>query len=123
MIDLERSLEELAGRIEIPGEPWFADDVLRRLDEPRVRPIRRRMPLVVGLVAAAIIVLLVVPGPRRAVGRWLGFDSVRIEPGAPAELLAIRADSLREAIATAPLDRLVIHAGRLVSRTRVTSDP
>jgi len=81
MIDLERSLEELAGRIEIPGEPWFADDVLRRIDEPRVRPIRRRMPLVVGLVAAAIIVLLVVPGPRRAVGRWLGFDSVRIEPG------------------------------------------
>ena len=24
---------------------------------------------------------------------------------------------------TAPLDRLVIHAGRVVSRTRVTSDP
>jgi hypothetical protein len=81
MIDLERSLEELAGRIEIPGEPWLADDVLRRIDEPRVRPIRRRVPLVAGLVAAAIIVLLVLPGPRRAVARWLGFDSVRIEPG------------------------------------------
>jgi cytosine/creatinine deaminase len=53
----------------------------------------------------------------------LGLPAVRIEPGAPAELLAIRADSLREAIATAPLDRLVIHAGRVVSRTRVTSDP
>jgi hypothetical protein len=26
-------------------------------------------------------VLIVVPGPRRAVARWLGFDSVRIEPG------------------------------------------
>ena len=53
----------------------------------------------------------------------LGLPPVRIEPGAPAELLAIRADSLREAIATAPLDRLVIHDGRVVSRTRVTSDP
>lgn len=53
----------------------------------------------------------------------LGLPPVRIEPGAPAELLAIRADSLREAIATAPLDRLVIHDGRVVSRTSVTSDP
>ena len=42
MIDLERSLEELAGRIEIPGEPWFADDVLRRIDEPRVDSDRLR---------------------------------------------------------------------------------
>ena len=41
-----------------------------------------------------------------------GCRPCRIEPGAPAELLAIRADSLREAIATAPLDRLVVHAGR-----------
>ena len=42
-------------------------------------------------------------------GRLLGLPPVRIAPGAPAELLAIRADSLREAIATAPLDRIVIH--------------
>ena len=81
MIDLERSLEELAARIEMPGEPWLADDVLRRIDRPRVRPIRRRVPLVAGLVAAAIVVLVILPGPRRAVARWLGFDSVRIEPG------------------------------------------
>ncbi len=53
----------------------------------------------------------------------LGLPPVAIEPGAPAELLAIRAESVREAIATAPLDRVVIHRGRVVSRTRVTSDP
>ena len=63
---------------------------------------------------------LAVSGSSRAL---LGLPPVSIEPGAPAELLAIRADSLREAIATAAQDRLVIHAGRLVSRTRVTSDP
>jgi hypothetical protein len=80
MIDLERSLEELADRIEIPGEPWLADDVLRRVRETPARH-RRPLPLVAGLVAAAIVLLLLLPGPRRAVARWLGFDSVRIEPG------------------------------------------
>ena len=39
------------------------------------------LPLVAGLVGAAIVVLFVLPGPRHAVARWLGFDSVRIEPG------------------------------------------
>jgi len=53
----------------------------------------------------------------------MGLPPVCIQPGAPAELLVIRADSLREAIAGAPHDRIVIHRGRIVSRTRVTSDP
>jgi cytosine deaminase len=42
---------------------------------------------------------------------------VEICPGAPAELLAIRAGSVREAVATAHPDRVVIHAGRVVART------
>ncbi|XTZ17734.1 amidohydrolase family protein [Micromonospora echinospora] len=49
----------------------------------------------------------------------MGLPVVRIEAGAPAELLAIRAQSLTDAIATANMDRMVIHRGRLVSRTRV----
>jgi cytosine deaminase len=53
----------------------------------------------------------------------LGLPAVRVEPGAPAELLAIRADSTREAVATAPADRVVIHRGRVVSRTTVVSEP
>ena len=43
-------------------------------------------------------------------------------PGARAELLAVRADSLGEAIATASLDRFVIHEGRLVARSRVVQE-
>ena len=34
MIDLERSLGELADRLEIPGDEWLVDDVLRRIGEP-----------------------------------------------------------------------------------------
>lgn len=45
----------------------------------------------------------------------LGLPAVRIEPGAPAELLAIRVASLTEAVAVAPPDRRVIHRGRLVA--------
>jgi cytosine deaminase len=41
--------------------------------------------------------------------------------GAKAEFLAVRADSLEEAVATAPAARHVIHAGSLVATTTVQS--
>jgi cytosine deaminase len=41
--------------------------------------------------------------------------------GARAELLAVRADSIGEAIATGSLDRFVIHEGRLVARSHVVT--
>ena len=49
---------------------------------------------------------------RRALGR----EPITIEPGAPADLFAVRADSLRQAIAFGPEDRLVWHRGRPVPR-------
>jgi cytosine deaminase len=49
----------------------------------------------------------------------LGLSTVAIEAGAPAELLAIRAGSLREAVAEASPERVVIHAGSVVARTTV----
>jgi cytosine deaminase len=52
-----------------------------------------------------------------AVRRVLGLASVAVEVGAPAELVAIRAGSIRQAIADQPVDRLVFHQGRLVART------
>jgi cytosine deaminase len=52
----------------------------------------------------------------------LGLPPVCIEPGCPAELLAVKASGVREAVAMAPADRVVIHQGRVVSRTRVVSD-
>jgi cytosine deaminase len=58
----------------------------------------------------------------RAARAAMGLDPVTITAGAPAELLAVRATTLREAIATAPADRFVFHKGRLVARTRVTTE-
>jgi len=45
----------------------------------------------------------------------MGLAPVEVAPGAPAELVAVRARSLREAIATAPAGRIVIHRGHLVA--------
>lgn len=50
----------------------------------------------------------------------LGLPGVEIRPGAPAELLAIRAGTVRQAIAESTVDRVVIHAGRIVARTTTT---
>lgn len=83
MIDLERSLGELAERLEVPRSDWLVADVLRRIDEPaRVLTPRRGLRLVGVVVVVLAVALVAVPGPRRAIARWLGFDSVHIEPGA-----------------------------------------
>lgn len=49
----------------------------------------------------------------------LGQTPRTIEPGQPADLLAVRADSLRQAIAFGPSDRKVWHRGTLVPRPTV----
>lgn len=51
----------------------------------------------------------------------MGLPEVTVAPGSPAELLAVRASSLREAVASAPQDRYVFARGRLVARTRTTT--
>ncbi|MEM9562140.1 MAG: amidohydrolase family protein [Actinomycetota bacterium] len=45
----------------------------------------------------------------------IGLEPVTIEPGSPADLLAIDAGSVREAIADAPMSRRVFHRGTLVA--------
>jgi cytosine deaminase len=50
----------------------------------------------------------------------MGLPVGHIRPGDPAELLAIRAGSVREAIAVGNPDRIVIHAGRVIARTTTT---
>lgn len=47
-------------------------------------------------------------------------DPVRFEPGDPADFVAIDASSVRGAVADAPHDRTVFHAGRLVAETRTS---
>ncbi|PNG22754.1 amidohydrolase family protein [Streptomyces cahuitamycinicus] len=56
-----------------------------------------------------------VSGAARTV---MGLARTPIEPGAPAELMAVRADTLADAMADARADRVVIHQGRLVCRTQ-----
>ncbi len=46
----------------------------------------------------------------------LGLAPVRVDAGFPAELLAVRGDSLSGALAGGH-SRLVVHSGRVVSRT------
>lgn len=52
----------------------------------------------------------------------MGLEAVGVEPGARADLVAVRARDLAEAVATADLDRWVFRAGDLVARTRVHDD-
>jgi len=51
----------------------------------------------------------------------MGLPAVRVEPGSPAELLAVRAAGVGEAVAGGPAERVVVHAGRVVARTQVTT--
>jgi cytosine/creatinine deaminase len=44
----------------------------------------------------------------------MGLPAVTVTPGAPAELMALPASSIREAIAFAPAPRLVVHRGIVV---------
>jgi cytosine deaminase len=51
----------------------------------------------------------------------MGLPEVQVAPGSPAEFLAVQASSLGEAIAGGT-SRVVIHQGRIVSRTTVTRE-
>ncbi len=58
-------------------------------------------------------------GARRA----MGLPVVTMAPGDPGELLAMRAEGLRDAIADASVARIVFHRGRPVARTTITVSP
>jgi cytosine deaminase len=53
----------------------------------------------------------------------MGLPPVAVVTGAPADLVAVRAASPREAIATAPADRLVFRRGELAFQTNVETRP
>jgi cytosine/creatinine deaminase len=58
-----------------------------------------------------------------AARRAMGLPVVAMAPGSPAELLAIRAGGVREAIASASPARIVFHRGREVARMTTTVTP
>jgi cytosine/creatinine deaminase len=47
----------------------------------------------------------------------MGMPEIHIAPGFPAEILAIRARCLRQAIAERGAQRIVVHRGQIVSHT------
>ena len=53
----------------------------------------------------------------------MGLPFVAVAPGSPAELVAIRASSVREAIATASPERIVFHRGTVVARSMMEASP
>jgi len=82
-LTLEARLVALGEELVFPRAESLVDDVLEALEPPAVpvAPSRWRRPLLVAAAAVlvAVAVALAVPGSRRAVARWLGFDGYRIE--------------------------------------------
>jgi cytosine/creatinine deaminase len=56
-----------------------------------------------------------------AARRALGHDEVTLAPGSPAELVAVDAANVREAVAAAPATRTVVHRGRVVAESAVST--
>ncbi|WP_051940289.1 amidohydrolase family protein [Phaeacidiphilus oryzae] len=85
-------------------------------------PLRSAFALAAGGGLAPEAAYAAVSGAAR---RLLGLDEVLVEAGYPAELLAVRGESLAEAL-SAGHSRVVVHGGRVVSRTsavREFADP
>jgi hypothetical protein len=92
---LTERLQAAAVAIPIPDADRFAEGVLARVavhsntptqtrrsfvrERPGAFAPTRRLALVGAIAAAAVLITVILPGPRRAVGRWFGFDAVRIE--------------------------------------------
>ncbi len=54
--------------------------------------------------------------------RAIGAPAAPLEPGAPAEVLAVRGTSLADAVARGSEERIVIHRGRVVAQTSVATE-
>jgi hypothetical protein len=81
-LSLEARLMAVGESLEFARADVLVDDILEALEERRPRAASRwRRPLLA--VAAVLLVLvavtLAIPGSRRAVARWIGFDGYRIE--------------------------------------------
>jgi hypothetical protein len=108
---LEARLEAMGAALAFPRTETLADDVMSALDEPPAATAwaRWRRPLlaVAAAVLLVVAVTLAIPGSRRAVARWLGFDGYRIDrvvelpdvgaAPAPAGPVVIRGDLERAA--------------------------
>jgi hypothetical protein len=80
-LTLDARLVAMGEALEFPRAGSLADDVMAALEQPEVEEHRWRRPLL-AVAAVALLVIaatLAVPASRRAVARWFGFGSYRIE--------------------------------------------
>ena len=80
-LTLEARLVAMGEGLEFPGAGSLADDVVAALPQPEAAAHRWRRPLlaVAAVLLLVIAVTLAIPGSRRAVARWFGFDGYTIE--------------------------------------------
>lgn len=86
----------------------------------RIDPLVTAQYLVVGGQLTPTDTFRLVSSRAREV---MGLPPIEVAPGFPADLVAVAAGSVREAVAAAPPARLVFRRGRLVFRTDVDADP
>jgi hypothetical protein len=77
--DLEARLAELADALDLVDDPRLADGVLARLDEPVAAATAPWLRVAAAVVAIVAISAVLLPGPRRTVAGWFGFDNATIE--------------------------------------------
>jgi cytosine/creatinine deaminase len=85
----------------------------------RIDPLETASLLVTVAHLSAADAYDAVSGSARAA---MGLASANIAPGHECDLLCVRGENLVEAIANASDDRIVIHRGRIVARTRVLAE-
>ena len=80
---LEQRLIALAERLDVRADHQLVTDVLAHLEHgPQHsdgRSVRRILVACAACVAAAIIVVVLVPGPRHSIAHWFGIGSTRLE--------------------------------------------
>ncbi len=83
----------VVGRIGSTTGPRFRSGILRRRPSGVMRRTapRRWGPL---MIAAIVCLALVLPGPRRALARWVGIGAVRLEVDTPLPTVAVAAGSV-----------------------------
>ncbi len=94
------------------------------LQEP-FNPVGRADPL--GTASLLLVAAKLTPAEAFAAvtsaGRLImGLPDVRVAPGSPADLVAVRAADLGSAVAGGTPDRIVLRGGRVVARTRAAAE-
>jgi cytosine deaminase len=110
-----RLLEQAGVTVAAGGDNW--QDPFNPLG--RIDPLETAGLVVTAAHLAPALAYELVSGRARAA---MGLAPAGTRPGERADLIAIRAGDVRDALATATQDRVVIRAGRIVARTRVITD-